>query len=83
MAGIRGNLCWTTCIGETIQRTECEMQKRANELYNKTRIEKEKEIWLTAYSLLKSVMNIVSMLRKMCAQVVGDDVHYLGCMFGG
>ena len=29
---------------------------------------KEKEIWLTAYSLLKSVMNIVSVLRKMCAQ---------------
>ena len=57
-----------TCIGETIQRTELEMQKSANELYNKTRIYKEKEIWLTAYSLLKSVMNIVSMLRKMCVQ---------------
>ena len=35
MAGIRGILCWITCIGGRIQHTEVEMQKRANELYNK------------------------------------------------
>ena len=38
MVGIRGSLCWTTYIGETIQHTEFEMQKRAKELHNKTRI---------------------------------------------
>ena len=41
MAEIRESLCWTTCIGETIQHTEFEMQKSANELHNKARIKRE------------------------------------------
>ena len=45
------------------------MQKSAKELHNKPRGWKEKEIWLTAWSLLKFGTNIVSVMRKLCAQV--------------